>query len=204
MGNKEWIVTLEATGDGHVDDRQLEAFLDELLEHHGVVTGTPEASAVDGIGCYGATFNLAAEFHDRYRDELLELIAQRAGRYFRDAAGVAGLPAWPIVRAEIRTDDEFHRELARPDVPDVVGLAEVADLLKVARQRITKLQHRPGFPAPIARLRAGPVWLRAHIDAFAETWDRRPGRPVNEKKVDELVEALEESLGVSGRQSAAG
>lgn len=41
---------------------------------------------------------------------------------------------------------------------ELVGIAEIGELLGVSRQRVTQLAKRDDFPAPIARLRMGPVW----------------------------------------------
>jgi predicted DNA-binding transcriptional regulator AlpA len=55
---------------------------------------------------------------------------------------------------------------------DLVGVAEIADLLGVSRTRVSQLANSPGFPEPAARLAAGPVWERAPI----EQWARDTGR----------------------------
>jgi predicted nicotinamide N-methyase len=45
-------------------------------------------------------------------------------------------------------------------------------MLGVTRQRVTQLAAASGFPEPVARLAAGPIWKRADI----ETWARETGR----------------------------
>lgn len=55
---------------------------------------------------------------------------------------------------------------------DLVGVAEVAALLGVSRQRVSQLAASESFPAPEAQLAAGPVWLRAAV----EQWARSTGR----------------------------
>lgn len=54
----------------------------------------------------------------------------------------------------------------------LMGVAEVAELLQVSRQRVTQLAKTPEFPAPSARLASGPVWESADI----ERWARETGR----------------------------
>lgn len=61
----------------------------------------------------------------------------------------------------------------------VVGMAEVASIIGVSRQRVFQLaRDYPDFPEPVAVLASGRVWERAAVEAWS--WahpDRRPGRP---------------------------
>lgn len=54
-----WNVHAEAVGDEQYDESLLEDLLDNLLEHDGVVTGTPE-EPIDGRARYGAGFSVQA------------------------------------------------------------------------------------------------------------------------------------------------
>ena len=54
-----WKVHAEAVGDEPYDDGLLERLLDNLPEHDGVVTGTPE-EPIDGRARYGAGFSVQA------------------------------------------------------------------------------------------------------------------------------------------------
>jgi predicted DNA-binding transcriptional regulator AlpA len=54
----------------------------------------------------------------------------------------------------------------------LVGVAEVAALLGVTKQRVTQLAEKPDFPKPTVRLAAGPIWERADVEA----WARETGR----------------------------
>ena len=61
---------------------------------------------------------------------------------------------------------------------ELVGTAEVAAMLGVSPQQVHRLAKRQDFPAPVAELHAGRIWVNADIDAWArEHADRRPGRP---------------------------
>lgn len=53
-----------------------------------------------------------------------------------------------------------------------MGVAEIADLLGVTRQRVTQLAKTKGFPDPVVRLASGPVWESADV----EEWARKTGR----------------------------
>jgi secretion/DNA translocation related TadE-like protein len=70
-----------------------------------------------------------------------------------------------------------QRELARPSVPELVGLSELAAILGVSKQRVSELRRLDGFPHPIAQLAAGPVWARPMLQRFIDQWPCRPGRP---------------------------
>ena len=60
---------------------------------------------------------------------------------------------------------------------DLVGLAEVAELLGMRRAAVCELRRqpqmlrrrpywRPVFPEPVAELRCGPIWLRSQIERY--------------------------------------
>jgi hypothetical protein len=82
-------------------------------------------------------------------------------RLVAGAATAVGLPDWPVVRVEV--------------VPELLGAREVADVLRVTRQRFHEMRSSGQFPAPIARLSNGPVWSRPAVDSFLSGWTRRPG-----------------------------
>ena len=87
------------------------------------------------------------------------------------------LPAEPT-RMRVLPLEDWVSEQKSPQPRDLVGTSEAAVLLGVSRQRIGQLAERPDFPAPIARLSAGPVWTRTSIDAFDQSWSRKiTGRP---------------------------
>ncbi len=55
-----------------------------------------------------------------------------------------------------------------PSVPPLVAAKEIGDMLGVSRQRVTQLAAIPTFPAPVAVLSVGRIWLREDIVAWAE------------------------------------
>ena len=59
--------------------------------------------------------------------------------------------------------------------PKLAGLAEIAGLAGVSRQRAAQLASHPDFPEPVQRLAMGPVWLEADAARFLAT-PRQPGR----------------------------
>ncbi|HSH58537.1 MAG TPA: hypothetical protein VK988_02635 [Acidimicrobiales bacterium] len=55
----------------------------------------------------------------------------------------------------------------------LVGVAEIARLLGVSRQRVDEIAKKdPGFPQPEAVITAGRIWKREDVEA----WARRTGR----------------------------
>jgi hypothetical protein len=102
-------------------------------------------------------------------------------RLVLDAAQAAGLPAWPIVKLEAVEWERLGAELKRPPGPELVGIAELADLAGVSRQRASVLARRAGFPDPLATLAAGPVWNLYAVQRFLEGWPRQVGRPAKQR-----------------------
>ena len=84
-----------------------------------------------------------------------------------------------ILGGEVLTIEELERRLTEPPLPELIGVAELAGLLDVTKQRVSYLaKGTAGFPKPFATLAAGPVWLKPTVTRFVETWERRPrGRP---------------------------
>jgi predicted DNA-binding transcriptional regulator AlpA len=56
---------------------------------------------------------------------------------------------------------------------DLVGVAEIADLLGISRQRVNRIvQTHTDFPSPIAELTAGRIWRQSAIEEWAASHDR--------------------------------
>jgi predicted DNA-binding transcriptional regulator AlpA len=62
--------------------------------------------------------------------------------------------------------------MARHDADDLLGLAEVADLLGTSTRQVLRWTERDDFPAPIARLRATAVWDRPAVEKWSK--QRKP------------------------------
>lgn len=65
-----------------------------------------------------------------------------------------------------------HIPLTANAFPELVGLAEIMAILGF--DRADEVMAQDGFPDPVARLKAGDVWLRSDVDAFIQAWKRRP------------------------------
>jgi predicted DNA-binding transcriptional regulator AlpA len=58
---------------------------------------------------------------------------------------------------------------------ELVGLHEAAELLHRSKSAIRDRMRAGTFPAPVAELRCGPVWLRSQIDEHAAQYQPRRG-----------------------------
>lgn len=52
--------------------------------------------------------------------------------------------------------------------PELVGVTEIAEILGVSRQRVSKIVQDPEFPAPVQTIAAGPIWARPAVDTYIE------------------------------------
>jgi hypothetical protein len=103
--------------------------------------------------------------------------ATAGARLVEELAAKAGMPVWPAVRVEAIRQDVLAEQLDRPLLPDLVSTPEAADILGVSPQRLHQIAgENSDFPEPAYELRAGKLWLRPAVQAFAER-KRRPGRP---------------------------
>jgi hypothetical protein len=81
------------------------------------------------------------------------------------------------IAVEIVTQTEHRRRAEAYTMPELMSAAEIADELGISRQRVHQLRSTAGFPEPLADLRGGAVWDAAAVRKFAQTWERKPGRP---------------------------
>lgn len=147
--------TAEATWHTH------QTLTDDLIFDFAALGGA--AAATPGDHTVHATFTVdGATLVDAMDDAVVRL-----------AAIADGEP----VAIEILTHTEADRRNAEPRFPPLAGIAEVAQILGINKQRASQLQTRTGFPPPVAVLRSGPVWRARDIEAFGVGWERRPGRP---------------------------
>lgn len=106
------------------------------------------------------------------------------------AERVLEVVAGEVLAARASTDDEFDRQVEEDAArAELAGTAELAELLGVSKQRTSVLAAKhPEFPAPLARLKSGPVWRMADLSTFAQGWQRKAGRP---KKSSDAVVAVD-------------
>ncbi|MEU6033952.1 hypothetical protein ABZ801_00935 [Actinomadura sp. NPDC047616] len=91
------------------------------------------------------------------------------------ALAEVGQPA-ELVRMDTMPDEDFTTEIDDTAL-SLAGTREISEMLNVGKARTAQLIERPDFPRPLAYLSAGRIWNLNEVRAWAETWDRRPGRP---------------------------
>lgn len=80
-------------------------------------------------------------------------------------------------RIEVATESYREEQLADPVIPPLVGYAEIAEIAGVSRQRARQFADLPDFPVPVVETAAGPLRVRAAVEAWAATRNPTPGRP---------------------------
>jgi hypothetical protein len=76
---------------------------------------------------------------------------------------------------ELRTAAGEDVPLTVEVIPQVVGVAEAAEIVGWDKRRIVTYIDRGSFPEPITALASGRIWLREDVEAFAaDWWERHP------------------------------
>lgn len=88
-----WSVSVRADGDRPVDLDEVVALADAVAELGGIASGV-------GAMAYGAQIVVEAPDADA--------AVERAVPAFEAAAARAGLPPWPVTRAEVVGEDEYE------------------------------------------------------------------------------------------------
>lgn len=146
-----------------IDERGIDALITGLADHFvGAASFAPQGK--------GVSLNMWVESASAW-----EALKSGDGAVRRELAKIAVLDV-DLVESLVVEWERAQVKLAEPNQPDLVGLAEIAELLAVSKQRASALAGAGSFPEPVARLKSGPVWERASILGFVETWYRRPGR----------------------------
>lgn len=59
-------------------------------------------------------------------------------------------------------------------IPQVVGVAEAAEIMGWDKRRVVTYLDREQFPEPLTSLASGRIWLREDVERYARDWrDRR-------------------------------
>ncbi len=163
-----WSVLLEFATDPDMDDAEQ---VDDLLEALDALDAdAPVVSS--GHGRIGVRLSVAAP-------DALDAVSDGYGLVI-DVISKAGHSQAGLLRLDARSEDELDQELVAPNFPLLLGVAELAELLDVSKQRASELARSSTFPRPVADLASGPVWLEPTVQRFLEEWERRPGRPAQQ------------------------
>lgn len=106
----------------------------------------------------------------------LRQAADEALRLVKGAAQGVGAGR-TVTHLQVQPWHLFEAEVLAPAVPELMGLADIAELLGVSRQRARELADTAAFPDPVQRLRSGPLFIADEVRRFHATWTRRSGRP---------------------------
>jgi hypothetical protein len=171
----DWSVYVQAAGPADappLDEAAIDQFAVSLSGYSPAVTG---AAAAEQERIWAVQLTVSTD-----RDDPADG-ARVAVDLVTTAARKAGLPPWQVVKLEVTEWERFDAELDEPNTPDLVGIAELAELVGVTRQRASTLARRPGFPEPLAELASGPVWDLRMVERFVRSWARKPGRPATKR-----------------------
>ena len=164
-GMTEWSVTL---GFEHaIPSDQITNKVDDLLEemapHHAAASFKDNSMTMQ--------FTVGAQSVRAALDKGLMILLE--------ALHEAGIKDRGVFAASAQLMERLDQELSMPNAPELIGVTELARLLKVSRQRASELARTgSGFPRPIAFLASGPVWDKSMIARYVAGWERRPkGRP---------------------------
>lgn len=88
---------------------------------------------------------------------------------FIEVTGVSKRECVQQLRATIGDDLAITVEV----IPDVVGVAEAAEIVGWDKRRVITYIDRGSFPEPITALASGRIWLREDVEAYAAAWHER-------------------------------
>lgn len=126
----------------------------------------------DEDGRYGARFTIAA---DEPGDAVEEGVV-----VLQEAAEAAGLPRGRVVDVEAPTLAELGHDADSSELPALVDLSGLADVLGVNRHLAPIVARSKGFPPPVAELNGGPVWIRAKVEEFLSSVATQPEETVED------------------------
>jgi hypothetical protein len=58
-------------------------------------------------------------------------------------------------------------------IPQVVGVAEAAEIMGWDKRRVVTYIDRGSFPEPLTALASGRIWLREDVETYARAWRAR-------------------------------
>jgi hypothetical protein len=154
-----WIVTV--TYPGKLDPKVTSYLADALLDRDGLAANLP-----DFRFSVAATSHLAGE---KAAEDVVGVV--------HDALFSCGFCDAEPISIEAVECGEYDRRAEEPTYPELMSAGEVAEELKISRQRVHQLAaENSGFPAPLYELAIGKLWSAHAIRGFDRTWTRKPGR----------------------------
>lgn len=158
-----WTARVEWPQATSLSTDDLERLVERLLPYAGALGVEKEAAGPDEPETWSAVINVDAPSLRQATTAALQAVEQAVGA---KATGI-----------EVLTEHEHQRRTMRPTIPELVGYAEIAEMAGVTRQRARTLAENIGFPMAVVETAAGPLRVRAQVEAWLRTWERRSGRP---------------------------
>ena len=111
-------------------------------------------------------------------DEVRARMWETGGRHYARILGASAfIEVTGISRreclAELRRVTGDDVALTVEVVPDVVGVAEAAEIMGWDKRRVVTYIDRGSFPEPITTLASGRIWLREDVQSYADAWHAR-------------------------------
>jgi hypothetical protein len=150
-----WTVTIEGRAAKALDELDPEDLGEELADIHAVV------SLQDGL--LSATATVDADGYRLALDHVYEALAGAIGARL------------DVERAEAMTEERQVADLEISNLPDLVGLTEIAELAGTTRQRVFQMTANKGFPAALLELKSGRLWSRPAIQSYLEARETARG-----------------------------
>jgi hypothetical protein len=141
---------------------QLDALSDALLDVDGVV-GAVEPGTIEA----GMTI----------RAPSIAAAVTEGNLMWEKGLAAARILAATTISVRAVDADYLDQDGTAPAMPNLVGIGEIAAMVGLTRQRVSGLARSGAFPRPLADLKSGPVFSKAAVERFLETWGRKPGRP---------------------------
>jgi len=124
----------------------------------------------------------AGYHHGGMPDDVRARVWETGGRWY---AHILDAPAFIEVTgtsrqgclAELRKITGDDVTLTLEVVPQIVGVAEAAEIMGWDKRRVVTYLDRGQFPEPLTSLASGRIWLREDIERFADEWRERHPRP---------------------------
>ena len=151
-----WSVTIEGRSEGAYDP---DAVMEALASYHpGLSVGDRTLSATVTVD---ATSPLQAI------DQAHEIVLTAVKPF--------GLK---VEHIEAMTEERQEKEVEASNLPDLVGLADIAEMLGTTRQRVFQMTANKGFPVALLELKAGRLWSRPAIESYLEGREATRRRPI--------------------------
>ena len=164
MAEDERSVAVEVVPEREEDVPTVKDRYASLREEVAVRGGVTLAPGEEGR--YGARFTVAADEPGVAVDEGVAVL--------HEAADAAGLPRGRVVDVEAPTLEELGHHADGTDLPELVDLSGLAEMLGVNRHLAPIVARSKGFPPPVAELNGGPVWALAKVARFLSSEARAP------------------------------